>query len=47
MVSLNLKLDPNDLESDQEFFLLPTYSYIGDYQILFDLKSQVVYKNKS
>lgn len=22
-----------------EFFILPTYSYFGDYQILYDLKS--------
>ena len=27
-----------------EFFLLPTFSYFGDYQILYDLKSQNIYK---
>jgi hypothetical protein len=27
-----------------EFFILPTYSYFGDYQILYDLKSQICYK---
>ena len=27
-----------------EFFILPTYSYFGDYQILYDLKSQITYK---
>jgi hypothetical protein len=26
--------------------VLPTYSYFGDYQILFDLKSQIIYKAK-
>ena len=26
--------------------MLPTYSYFGDYQILFDLKSQIIYKAK-
>ena len=25
---------------------MPTYSYFGDYQILFDLKSQIIYKAK-
>lgn len=30
---------------DREFFILPTYSYFGDYQILQDLRSQVVYKS--
>jgi len=42
-----MRLDPNDSESLQEFFILPTYSYFGDYQILFDLKSQIIYKNIS
>ena len=27
-----------------EFFILPTYSYFGDYQILYNLKSQISYK---
>ena len=27
-----------------EFFILPTFSYFGDYQILYDLKSQITYK---
>lgn len=35
-----------DGNSEQEFFVLPTYSYFGDYQILFDLKSQIIYKAK-
>lgn len=35
-----------DPQSEQEFFVLPTYSYFGDYQILFDLKSQIIYKAK-
>jgi len=30
---------------DNEFFILPTYSYFGDYQILYDLKSQIVFKS--
>lgn len=38
-VGLSLKLNPNVTESDQLFFILPTFSYFGDYQILFDLKS--------
>lgn len=27
-----------------EFFILPTYSYFGDYQILYGLRSQISYK---
>ena len=46
-VGLSMRLDPNDSQSLQEFFILPTYSYFGDYQILFDLKSQIIYKNIS
>lgn len=44
-MSLQLRLgqDPN---CEQEFFVLPTYSYFGDYQILFDLKSQIIYRAK-
>jgi hypothetical protein len=30
---------------DNEFFILPTYSYFGDYQILYDLKSQILFKS--
>ena len=45
VVSLQLKLG-QDMNSEQEFFVLPTYSYFGDYQILFDLKSQIIYKAK-
>lgn len=45
VVSLQLRLGP-DPRSEQEFFILPTYSYFGDYQILFDLKSQIIYKAK-
>ena len=30
---------------ENEFFLLPTYSYFGCFQILYDLKSQIVYKS--
>ena len=46
-VGLSMRLDPNDKESLQEFFILPTYSYFGDYQILFDVRSQIIYKNIS
>lgn len=46
-VGMSLKLNPNDMDSDQLFFILPTLSYFGDYQILLDLKSQVIYKNIS
>jgi hypothetical protein len=45
VVSLQLRLGP-DPRSEQEFFILPTYSYFGDYQILFDLKSQIIFKAK-
>tara|TARA_B110000285_G_scaffold187784_1_gene213706 strand:+ start:391 stop:702 length:312 start_codon:yes stop_codon:yes gene_type:complete len=27
-----------------EFFILPTFSYFGDFQILYDLKSQITYR---
>jgi signal-transduction protein with cAMP-binding, CBS, and nucleotidyltransferase domain len=47
VVGLSIKLDAEDPESDQQFFILPTFSYFGDYQILFDLRSQVIYKNAS
>lgn len=30
---------------DYHFFILPTFSYFGDYQILYDLKSQLTYKS--
>jgi|TARA_B110000305_G_C18832085_1_gene356204 hypothetical protein len=30
-VGLSMRLDPNDSQSLQEFFILPTYSYFGDY----------------
>lgn len=43
-VNLLLRLDKNDDRSTQEFFILPTFSYFGDYQILLDLKSQITYK---
>lgn len=42
--------DPNNMTNPDnkprlvEFFILPTYSYFGDYQILYDLKSQIHYK---
>ena len=42
-----MRLDPHDNESLQEFFILPTGSYFGDYQILFDVRSQIIYKNIS
>ena len=32
------------INHDFHFFVLPTFSYMGDYQILFDLKSQLAYK---
>lgn len=44
-VSMQLKLGHDD-NSEHEFFILPTYSYFGDYQLLFDLKSQVIYRGK-
>ena len=44
VVLLYLKL--GELPSQQfEFFVLPTLSYFGDYQILYDLKSQIQYKS--
>jgi len=40
VVSLQMRLgQANDEKSVQEFFVLPTFSYFGDYQILFELKS--------
>jgi hypothetical protein len=30
---------------ENDFFILPTYTYFGDFQILYDLKSQLVYKS--
>ena len=40
VVSLQLRnVDPSDPQKEFEFFILPTYSYFGDYQILFDLRS--------
>tara|TARA_B110000285_G_scaffold52117_1_gene59312 strand:+ start:371 stop:571 length:201 start_codon:yes stop_codon:yes gene_type:complete len=34
------------IESNQmaEFFILPTYSYFGDFNILMNLRSQIQYK---
>lgn len=32
-------IDENDPSAEYEFFVLPTFSYFGDYQILFDLHS--------
>lgn len=46
VVSLQLRVLGHDPRSEQEFFILPTFSYFGDYQILFDLKSQIIYKAK-
>lgn len=47
VVSLQMRLgQANDEKSVQEFFVLPTFSYFGDYQILFELKSQIIYKAK-
>ena len=37
-------VDKNDPMAEYEFFVLPTFSYFGDYQILFDLQSQITYK---
>ena len=40
LVYLSLNVDNTmGTKSMYEFFLLPTFSYFGDYQILFDLKS--------
>ena len=40
-----VKLSLKGIGSENEFFILPTYTYFGDYQILYDLKSQIVYKS--
>ena len=31
--------------SSYQFFVIPTYSYFGDYQILFNLNSQIMFKS--
>lgn len=33
------------VSKENEFFVLPTYSYFGDFQILMNLRSQIVYKS--
>lgn len=38
-------LHTKSLGKDSKFFELPTYSYFGDYQIIFNLKSQICYKS--
>jgi len=43
-LSLNVE-NTMGTKSMYEFFILPTFSYFGDYQILFDLKSQILYKS--
>jgi hypothetical protein len=54
VVSISLNLDQrrdttfgaygDRKESSQfEFFVLPTYSFFGDYQILYNLKSQLIF----
>lgn len=43
-VSTRITKPGEDEPSSYEFFLLPTFSYFGDYQILYDLKSQNIYK---
>jgi hypothetical protein len=40
-----VKLSLKGIGSENEFFILPTYTYFGDYQILYDLKSQIIYKS--
>ena len=40
IVILSLK----GVSKDNDFFVLPTYSYFGDYQILYDLQSQISYR---
>lgn len=45
IVSLHLsKVDDNDPTAEYEFFVLPTFSYFGDYQVLFGLQSQISFK---
>ena len=46
VVTVSTRVTKPDTEERQlfEFFILPTFSYFGDYQILYDLKSQNVYK---
>ena len=41
MVTVSTRIVQPDTEETRafEFFLLPTFSYFGDYQILYDLKS--------
>lgn len=41
---LNYKDNYQDIDHDFKFFILPTYSYFGDYQILYNLRSQIIYK---
>lgn len=43
VVGVSLTLGKGDY-SKFEFFILPTYSYFGDYQILYNLKSQLSYQ---
>jgi hypothetical protein len=35
------RIDSNQMA---EFFILPTYSYFGDYNMLMNLRSQIQYK---
>ena len=43
-VFINFNEPELNVNHNYHFFILPTYSYFGDYQILFDLKSQLGYK---
>ena len=40
----NFQYKTHDINHDFEFFVLPTFSYFGDYQILYNLRSQITYK---
>lgn len=37
-------LSLNGVSKQDEFFILPTNSFFGDYQILYNLRSQFIYK---
>lgn len=43
-VNLFVKYKDDAIDHDYQFFTLPTFSYFGDYQILYNLKSQIQYK---
>jgi hypothetical protein len=42
--TVTLSVDSVVTGDQGEFFILPTYSYFGDYQIIMNLRSQILYK---